>query len=112
MATFTATTSVDGDVVHLALVGSADLGAEPDLAAAATRISAMHPKHVVVDLSKLTMIASLAVGQLLQMLRGIKNRGGRMTIAAPTPEVRDVLVRCRMHDLVPFVASIEDATAR
>lgn len=91
------------------MVGSADLSAQATLEREINRLAAGRHPLVVLDLSGLTFIASLAVGQLVLLQQGIKNWGGRVVVANPTPEVQTVLVRCRLTEVLPIFASVEDA---
>jgi anti-anti-sigma factor len=109
MAAFRLDIERELDCTLLQLFGDADLEAQDALSLAVTRIVATHPRLVILDLSAVTMIASLAVGQILQLYRGLKNRGGSLRLVAPTPDVLDVFVRCRLTELLPVFDSVAAA---
>ncbi|MDZ4828939.1 MAG: STAS domain-containing protein [Phycisphaerae bacterium] len=94
-------------VVHL--VGSADLSAEAALQREVTRLIAGRHKLVIVDLTNLSTIASLAIGQLLQLQRGLRSWGGCARIVNPNDDIRGVLVRARLTDVFPIHASVQAA---
>jgi anti-anti-sigma factor len=67
------------------------------------------PGLVVVDLAGVTFISSTAVGLLAHLQRRIEEVGGRLYLAGPTTQVREVIERCRIGDLLPMVESVDSA---
>ncbi|MBL8991670.1 MAG: STAS domain-containing protein [Phycisphaerae bacterium] len=75
------------------------------------RLTASRPGLVVLDLSGLTFLASMAVGQFVMLARSLKGWGGSVRVATPSNDVRLVLERCRLSDTLPVFPSIDAALA-
>lgn len=100
-----------GVAVVVSLVGPADMNNEAALERQVNRLTASRPAVVVLDLAGLTFLASMAVGQFVMLARSLKGWGGSVRVAAPSPQVRLVLERCRLGDTLPAFPSIEEALA-
>ena len=64
---------------------------------------------VVIDLSKVGFISSLGMGVLVAIQRGIRMRGGRIRLAAVTPQVEESFRRVGLDKVFKFSASAEEA---
>jgi anti-sigma B factor antagonist len=95
--------------VRLALAGNLDIsGAEKlDLPLA---VLAGRGDGVVVDVSGLEGIASIAVRHLVLAARALARRGGRLLLLGPNARVTDTLMTAGVDDVLPIVRS--DAEAR
>lgn len=93
------------------LEGWAGLAAQADLERAVTRLSAGTHSLLVLDLTQLLGLSSLAVGQLVQLHRAVTLRGGAVRVGGATEDARTVLVRCRMDLLMPLHGSVDEAIA-
>ena len=100
--------SVNGSLV-IYLNGDADLAGCQILEAELTRCSAQHPKLAVFDLTKLSFLSSLAMGCLIAFRRGVAERGGKVHVASPQPQVLEALVRARLRDLLPIYPNLQEA---
>jgi anti-anti-sigma factor len=81
------------EVVFL-LAGDADFRLTDGLMAALLRLSARRPTLVILDLSGLRSISSLAMGVLVSFRRDVIRRGGRVRLAKALQEpVREALER-------------------
>ncbi|MBL8764487.1 MAG: STAS domain-containing protein [Phycisphaerae bacterium] len=109
MAAFSIDETTVGAATVVRLIGSADLSGQAILEHEVNRLAAVHPTLVVLDFSQLTFIASLAVGQLVMLQHAIRRRGGHVRLANPTDDVRTVLVRCKLTDLLPIYPSVQAA---
>lgn len=66
-------------------------------------------ERVVVDLSSVDVIATTGITMLLVADRQVRERGGRMILAAGQGLVRDVLLRCRLDKVLTLAPSPADA---
>jgi anti-anti-sigma factor len=102
-------TSQAGEAMILALIGSATMLEVDQLTRETDRCAAARPKRLVVDLSQLDFLASLAIGQLLAMSKSVKLHGGTVVLAAAKPQIAAMLVRCNIASVIPMVASVDEA---
>jgi anti-anti-sigma factor len=65
--------------------------------------------RVVLDLSRLRILRSYAIGQLVQLHKRVHTKGGLMRIAGLSVENYNVLIACRLHERFPPYATLEDA---
>ena len=80
---------VDGTVL-LALHGDADLHAAPELRERLARLDDEGVTALVVDLSEVTFIDSMALGVLLGTMKRMRSRDGRLRLVVARPEVRRI----------------------
>jgi anti-anti-sigma factor len=92
----------DADPVVLRIVGFLDTLAVERLDLDVTRLLALRPKRLLIDLSGLTFISSLGIGQLLMLCGHVAGCGGVCVIVADHPTVREALARCRVEALAPI----------
>ena len=74
-----------------------------------TRLVARRPKLAILDLSALSFISSLGMGQLVALSKGIAGQGGTLRLAAVQPFVRDALDRVRLWELLKIFPTIDAA---
>jgi anti-anti-sigma factor len=98
----TSTTDAANGVTVVRVVGDARLGTIAELQRHMTRIVAGHPKKVVLDLSGLQFIASLAMGTLIAFSSSTKGHGGRVLLAGPKGDVMHALLRARVDAVMPI----------
>lgn len=65
---------------------------------------------IVIDLSSMTSVDSAGVGVILTCLGRTLSRGGRVVVVATDSGTLEVLRAVQVPEVVPVVASIEDAT--
>ena len=75
------------------------------------RLVARRPPLVVVDLSGLTFLSSLAIGALVGFCRELGRFGGRVKLAAIPPVIYESLKTSRLHMLFEVCATVEEAQA-
>ena len=75
------------------------------------RLVACPSALVVVDLSGLTFLSSLALGALVGFRRDLGRWGGRVKLAAVPPKIYESLQAARLHLLFDICATVEEARA-
>jgi anti-anti-sigma factor len=75
------------------------------------RLVARRPPLVVVDLSGLTFLSSLAMGALVGFRRDLGRWGGRVKLAAIPPMIYESLKTSRLDMLFELCATVEEAQA-
>ena len=68
-----------------------------------------HP--VVVDLSGVDTIASLGIGMLIACAVSLRRHRERMVILRPAAAVEQVLLHCRVTEVIPIAGTDEQAIA-
>ena len=66
---------------------------------------------VVVDLSRVQLVPSLALGLLVQLSNKCKARQQKLKLAAATPQVRQVFSITRLDRVLEFADTVEAAIA-
>lgn len=95
------------EVTILRPVGRFGLEAGATIDRAVNKAIAGRPKRVVVDARRLEFIASMALGQLVMLARKVGAGGGSMQVQAAAPEVRDLLARTRLGELLQLVDALD-----
>jgi len=75
------------------------------------RLVARRVPLVVVDLSGLTFLSSLAMGALVGFRRDLGRWGGRVKLVAIPPPIYESLEATRLHMLFEICATVEEARA-
>lgn len=68
-------------------------------------------RHVLLDLSGLTFLASIGMRLFLQAAKTLANKNLRLILIAPTPLVQSVLNASAMDMLVPVTTDLDAARA-
>ena len=89
------------DVVLRRLARSIDDASEAD----------PRPALVVLDLSAVSIVPSLALGLLVQTLNKCKERHQRLKLAAVQPQIRKVLKLTRLDEVFELADTVEAASA-
>jgi anti-anti-sigma factor len=89
--------------------GEAGIVGLEKLELAFTQVLARRTRLTVLDLSLLTFVSSLAMGQLVRLRRGLNRWDGCVKIASCPPAIREVLEIARLADFFRFHASVEEA---
>jgi anti-sigma B factor antagonist len=95
--------------VVVAIRGDAGATNADLLDAAVLRLSAMRPRLVVLDLSQTTLIASLCIGSLVALRRGIVAHGGAVRIAGASPLIDLTLRRAKLDLIFPMHATVAES---
>lgn len=111
MGALSMSTRQHGEATIIELDGAASMSEIDAFSRQTDRLAAARPKLLVLDFSRLTFLASLAIGQVVALSKSVKMHGGRVVIAAPTPDVLSVVQRCNLGAIVPVFATVEEALA-
>lgn len=101
-------TSADPPLLRISGRLSAD-AVEDDLAPEVAALMKSPPPRLLVDLSSLTFIGSLGIGQILMLCGRVAEAGGGAAIIAEQPGVREAFERCRAEDTVTVCRSADEA---
>jgi anti-anti-sigma factor len=91
------------------LKGEASIAGAAEMEKRLLSVVARKPRLLVIDMSGVTIISSIAISVLTQLHRGVSNRGGEVVIAGATGIVQDSMVRARLNRLFRFAASADEA---
>jgi len=67
--------------------------------------------RMVVDLSEVDFLASIGIRLLTLTAKSVVNRGGKMALLNPTPEVQHVLEITGIPAIIPIYSHLESAEA-
>ncbi|MDG4797508.1 STAS domain-containing protein [Micromonospora sp. WMMD1082] len=84
-----------GDALRAALRGALDVGGT-----------------VVVDLARVQVIDSVGLGLLVRAHRDVRERGGRLCLAAPSRFIRTVLHTMKLDGVFPIFDGLDDALTK
>jgi len=98
-----------GDIIFAQVIGEADIVNAAKLETLCMPLVAQRPRKMIVDLSQLTFISSMAMGKLIAARKTVIKHGGEVILAAPSPLVHEALRRARLHDIFPIASSVEEA---
>ncbi|MFN8830625.1 MAG: STAS domain-containing protein [Labrys sp. (in: a-proteobacteria)] len=101
---------LDGGVTKIALAGRMDTTGAGEVELQFSVASGARRK-IVVDLSAVEIMTSLAVRILLMGARTVKSKGGKMALYAPVPTVATVLTMAGVDQLIPLCADEAAAVA-
>jgi anti-anti-sigma regulatory factor len=73
------------------------------------RATAQRPKVLVVDVSGVTVLATIVIGAFMVAERGLRTHGGKIRLAAPSRQVMGALKYARIDALVEVFESVDAA---
>ncbi len=97
--------------VLLKVAGPASTDQLRDLQIMVNKTVARRVKLVVVDLSELTFISSLAMGLFVSLRRDLGRWGGQTRLAAVPPLIHQAFDLARLTQILPIDATVEAAVA-
>jgi anti-sigma B factor antagonist len=89
--------------------GAIDMRTAPLLAAALDEPIELGKTHVVLDMSGVTLLDSMAVHVLLGAARELRQRFGRLVLVTRNPNVRRIIELTRLEVMAPLYDSREAA---
>ncbi len=102
---------VDATVL-LSLHGDADLHAAPELRERLARLDDEGVTALVVDLSDVTFVDSMALGLLLGTMKRMRSRDGRLRLVVVRPEVRRIFEITLLDRVFEIDSTREEALAQ
>jgi anti-sigma B factor antagonist len=87
-------------VITIALDGRLDVFGAGEIDAPFSAVAAAN-KGVIVDLSRVSFLASIGVRVLLNAAKVVRRRGGRLVLVHPVPDVERVLEVTGVGELMP-----------
>ncbi|MFI0483534.1 STAS domain-containing protein [Actinomadura sp. 9N215] len=101
------------DLTVTVLVGEVDVATSAQLRESLTRLVASGARHLILDVSAVTLIDSGGLGVLLALHHHLRDRHGPgtgpVTLTGVTPRVRDVLRVTRLTTVFPIYGSVDVA---
>ena len=99
------------DMVVFVLYGEVDLHVSPELRARLTAAIESGVSNVVVDLSHVTFLDSMALGVLLGALKLLRAHGGELRLVVPTPELRRIFELTLLDEVFVLARTRQEAFA-
>lgn len=99
------------DIVVFVLHGEVDLHVSPELRARLTAAIESGASNLVVDLSHVTFLDSMALGVLLGALKLLRAHGGELRLVVPTPELRRVFELTLLDEVFALARTRQEAFA-
>lgn len=100
-----------GDITHITLNGRLDIQGTQAIEQRFSFATTVRPEKIIVDLSRVTFLASIGIRMLVASARAQANRGGKLVLAAPAPLVREVLETAGIDQLIPLAPDVSAAAA-
>ncbi|MBA2425243.1 MAG: STAS domain-containing protein [Actinobacteria bacterium] len=97
--------------IVIAVHGDTDMRVVDELAARLSEVIDEAPSALVLDLSGVTFLDSMALGVLLSGLKRLGESGGRLRVVIPRPEVRRIFEVTLLDRLFDIDASRDEALA-
>ena len=111
MSDFQINTESRDQAVIAHLRGDAGNQHADDIRDAFTPILKQRVLRVVLDLSELAFIASMALGELITFRRDLQTYGGQLRLAGANPAIADVFRKTRLVELFPMFPDPDHALA-
>lgn len=99
------------DIKLVRLEGRLDIQGTEEVEPQFSYITSTHQWHIVVDMSRVTFLASIGIRSLLSAARAQSIRGGKLVIACPAGMVARVLETAGVDLLVPIYRTLPEALA-
>ncbi len=96
-------------VSRVALSGSFDMVAVGEVETKFMVATVSRGKNTIVDLSRMSFIASLGMGVLVSAYKGLKRKGAKIVLLNPQPDVELALGAARLKEILPIAHSEADA---
>jgi anti-anti-sigma factor len=76
-----------------------------------TALTATQKNFIIVDLSRVSFIATLGIATLVRNAKAARLRSGSLVLLQPQPNVAQVLATTRIDQIVPVCATLDEARA-
>jgi anti-anti-sigma factor len=98
-------------VTKASLEGRLDSGSVDRIETAFTAAIVPVGKPAVVDLTKVTFLASLGIRMLLSTARALNRRGAKLALFGASPAVMEIIETVALSDIVPVLGTESEAIA-
>ena len=95
----------------LPLEGETDLHVSPEVAESLRTMTAKKPKHLVVDLSKVTYLDSSGLAVLIDGMQNVQEYGGKFAVAGVQESVQHILDLARLDQVFQIYPDVDSALA-
>lgn len=102
---------LENGVKYLILDGNLDMQGTAQVELKFTAYAASEKAGVVVDLSQVQFLASIGIRMLIASAKALYNRGGKLALLNPAPQVAKVLDLAQIDTIIPVFDSLEAACA-
>jgi anti-anti-sigma factor len=100
---------LDNNIRLIKLIGMLDATGTGEIETEFSSYCAGRNVRVVVDLSEVGFLASIGIRLLTSTAKSVANRGGRMALVNPIPEVQYVLETIGIPEFIPMYSHLESA---
>jgi len=104
-------TELDGPITCVRLAGRLDAPGADRIGIRFTATVVARQANAIVDLSGVTFVASLGLRLLISAARGLDQKGRRLVLFGATELVQGVLDNVALDQIVPIVATEDEAIA-
>ena len=102
---------LENGVKYLVLVGNLDMQGTAQVELKFTAYAASEKAGVVVDLSQVPFLASIGIRMLISSAKALHNRGGKLSLLNPSPQVAKVMNLAQIDTILPIFDSLDSACA-
>nr|WP_294524864.1 STAS domain-containing protein [uncultured Rhodopila sp.] len=103
-------TTILQDTARVVLAGRLDTAGSAAIDLPFSAAAGSH-RHILVDMSAVTFVASIGVRTLVLGAKTVQRRGGKLLLINPRPEVEQVLQTIGVADMLPIVHGEAEAIA-
>ena len=104
-----AVSELDAGILGIDLSGRMDIIGTQQIDLKFTALTSTRRAQILVDLSKVTFIASIGIRTLINNAKAQKLRGGCMVLYKPSNQVEEVLRATGIHSIIPIAHDIDAA---
>jgi anti-anti-sigma factor len=90
-----------GSYAEIAMIGAFDFATASDMAPLLKQLTS-RGVPVILDVSQLSYMSSMAIGVLMKAQQALAKLGG-MVLLSPPPEIEQLLLRSRIERIIPIV---------
>jgi len=100
---------IDSGIMSIDLSGRMDIIGTQQIDLKFTALTSTRRAQILVDLSKVTFIASIGIRTLINNAKAQKLRGGSMVLYKPNKQVEEVLKATGIDTIIPIAHDIDAA---
>ena len=100
---------LESNIRLIKLIGRLDIMGTGEIETKFAGYSAGEKVRVIVDLSEVDFLSSIGIRLLMLTAKSVSNRGGKMVILRPIPEVQNVLEISGIPGIIPIYSHLESA---